>query len=36
MVSSIRNWPITIERWPAILLAPLAICELRGLGYGKR
>ncbi len=37
MVASIRNWPITInERWPAILLGPLAISpELRGLGYGK-
>ena len=37
MVASIRNWPIRInERWPAILLGPLAIApELRGLGYGK-
>jgi predicted N-acetyltransferase YhbS len=37
MVASIRNWPILInERWPAILLGPLAISpELRGLGYGK-
>jgi predicted N-acetyltransferase YhbS len=37
MVASIRNWSITInERWPAILLGPLAISpELRGLGYGK-
>ncbi len=37
MVASIRNWPILInERWPAILLGPLAIApELRGLGYGK-
>ena len=37
LVASIRNWPILInERWPAILLGPLAISpELRGLGYGK-
>ena len=37
MVASIRNWPILInERWPAVLLGPLAISpELRGLGYGK-
>ena len=37
MVASIRNWPILInERWPAVLLGPLAIApELRGLGYGK-
>jgi predicted N-acetyltransferase YhbS len=37
LVASIRNWPITIsERWPAVLLGPLAIApELRGLGYGK-
>lgn len=37
MVASIRNWPVLInERWPAILLGPLAIApELRGLGYGK-
>ena len=37
MVASIRNWPILVnERWPAILLGPLAIApELRGLGYGK-
>jgi predicted N-acetyltransferase YhbS len=37
LVASIRNWPIMInERWPAILLGPLAILpELRGLGYGK-
>ena len=37
MVASIRNWPIQVnERWPAILLGPLAIApELRGLGYGK-
>ena len=37
MVASIRNWPILInEKWPAILLGPLAISpELRGLGYGK-
>ena len=37
MVASIRNWPIVInEKWPAILLGPLAIApELRGLGYGK-
>ena len=36
-VASIRNWPILInERWPAILLGPLAIApQLRGLGYGK-
>ena len=37
LVASIRNWPVLInERWPAILLGPLAISpELRGLGYGK-
>ena len=37
LVASIRNWPIVIaERWPAILLGPLAVApELRGLGYGK-
>lgn len=37
MVASIRNWPILIEnKWPAVLLGPLAIApELRGLGYGK-
>ena len=37
LVASIRNWPILInERWPAIMLGPLAISpELRGLGYGK-
>ena len=37
LVASIRNWPILInEKWPAILLGPLAISpELRGLGYGK-
>lgn len=37
MVASIRNWPIQInEKWPSILLGPLAIApELRGLGYGK-
>lgn len=37
MVASIRNWPILInDRWPAVLLGPLAISpELRGLGYGK-
>ena len=37
MVASIRNWPIHInDKWPAILLGPLAIApELRGLGYGK-
>ena len=37
MVASIRNWPIVInERWPAVLLGPLAIApELRGLGFGK-
>jgi len=37
MVASIRNWPILInDKWPAILLGPLAIApELRGLGYGK-
>ncbi len=37
MVASIRNWPILVnERWPAVLLGPLAISpELRGLGFGK-
>lgn len=37
LVASIRNWPVLVgERWPAILLGPLAIApELRGLGYGK-
>jgi predicted N-acetyltransferase YhbS len=37
LVASIRNWPIVVnERWPAVLLGPLAILpELRGLGYGK-
>ena len=37
LVASIRNWPILInERWPAVMLGPLAIApELRGLGYGK-
>jgi predicted N-acetyltransferase YhbS len=37
LVASIRNWPILInEKWPAIMLGPLAIApELRGLGYGK-
>jgi predicted N-acetyltransferase YhbS len=37
LVASIRNWPVLIhERWPAVMLGPLAIApELRGLGYGK-
>src|SRR5258708_36115366 len=37
LVASVRNWPILInERWPAILLRPLAISpELPGLGYGR-
>jgi predicted N-acetyltransferase YhbS len=37
MVASIRNWPILInERWPAILLGPLAIApELRGYGLAQ-
>jgi predicted N-acetyltransferase YhbS len=37
LVASLRFWPILInERWPAVLLGPLAVApELRGLGYGK-
>jgi len=37
LVASIRNWPVLVnERWPAVMLGPLAIAlELRGLGYGK-
>ena len=37
LVASIRNWPVLInEKWPAVMLGPLAISpELRGLGYGK-
>lgn len=37
LVASLRFWPILInQRWPAVLLGPLAVApELRGLGYGK-
>jgi predicted N-acetyltransferase YhbS len=37
LVGSLRFWPILVnERWPAVLLGPLAVApELRGLGYGK-
>jgi predicted N-acetyltransferase YhbS len=37
LVASLRFWPILInERWPAVLLGPLAVSpDLRGLGYGK-
>jgi predicted N-acetyltransferase YhbS len=37
LVASLRFWPILInDRWPAVLLGPLAVApELRGLGYGK-
>ena len=37
LVGSIRNWPVLIsEKWPAVMLGPLAIApELHGLGYGR-
>ena len=37
LVASLRFWPILInQRWPAVLLGPLAVApDLRGLGYGK-
>lgn len=37
LVASLRFWPILInQRWPAVLLGPLAVTpELRGMGFGK-
>jgi predicted N-acetyltransferase YhbS len=37
LVASLRFWPVLInQRWPAVLLGPLAVApELRGMGFGK-